>query len=342
MNLGPLEQAITKQDIKQFLSLHKNPDDYKPFFLRDLGLDDETQGALTFFAVFTALFLAASFSMPSANILIPVCIVMLIVGIPLAVAALVIARKKKNYDIQTAIEISRLAEANGWSYVYYKANTHFAGILFTAGHHYRFTNVVNGPGFQVGQCKFKTGSGRSEREYHYAYLAIPLQRELPNMVLDSKSNNYQLLGMEISNLPETLNKDQVISLEGDFDKYYTLYAPKDYDADVRYVFTPDLMQALIRESDSIDIEILDNTMLVYLGKNDIGTIEFWQRIGRFMDIVGDKIQRQTQNYSDDKSLVSGVVAPQGRQLRRGVSTVSVVLAVLYVLLQLLDFWNKYH
>lgn len=95
MNLGPLEQAITKQDIKQFLSLHKNPDDYKPFFLRDLGLDDETQGALTFFAVFTALFLAASFSMPSANILIPVCIVMLIVGIPLAVAALVIARKKK-------------------------------------------------------------------------------------------------------------------------------------------------------------------------------------------------------------------------------------------------------
>lgn len=162
------------------------------------------------------------------------------------------------------------------------------------------------------------------------------------MVLDSKSNNYQLLGMEISNLPETLNKDQVISLEGDFDKYYTLYAPKDYDADVRYVFTPDLMQALIRESDSIDIEILDNTMLVYLGKNDIGTIEFWQRIGRFMDIVGDKIQRQTQNYSDDKSLVSGVVAPQGRQLRRGVSTVSVVLAVLYVLLQLLDFWNKYH
>lgn len=40
----------------------------------------------------------------------------------------------------------------------------------------------------------------------------------------------------------------MLSLEGDFDRYFTLYCPGDYERDALYVFTPDLLALLIDES----------------------------------------------------------------------------------------------
>ena len=261
--------------------------------------------------------------------LLMVGIAVLLVGIVLPVS-IYADRRSLRTKVDVALRVQALAKANGWAYQNTAAMVS-QGVLFTAGHDYSFSNVVTAPDFQVGQCHFLTGSGKNEQESRYGYIVIPLKQQLPNMLLDGKSNNVGVFGLEMSNLPGTFSRDQIVSLEGDFDKYYTLYAPKEYQADVRYVFTPDLMQALIAESDSIDIEIIDNKMLVYLGKDDIGTEVFWQRVEQFLKIVGDKIQRQTARYEDDKSLVLGVVAPQGRRLKRGVSVFVIVVIVFYLL-----------
>lgn len=50
-------------------------------------------------------------------------------------------------------------------------------------------------------------------------------------------------------------RDQVLSLEGDFDRYFTPYCPKQYERDALSVFTPDLMALCIDEAAPFDIEI---------------------------------------------------------------------------------------
>lgn len=253
------------------------------------------------------------------------------------------SRKLMRNDLEMSLRLQNFAKSNGWTYQYTVNNAQTQGVIFTAGRDRSFHHIVSAPEFQVGQFKFTTGSGRSETVHSYGYIALSLKQNLPNMLLDSKSNNLKVFGADISNLPVTMQGSQKISLEGDFDKYYTLYAPKDYDRDVRYVFTPDLMQALINESESIDIEVIDNQMLVYLSRDNIGTVEFWKRIDNFLNIVGSKIEKQTVRYQDDKSLQIGVVAPEGRKLKRGVSVIVIAIVIIYsikIVLDVMDLIDK--
>ncbi|MEO7546479.1 MAG: hypothetical protein ABIT21_09370 [Terrimesophilobacter sp.] len=76
---------------------------------------------------------------------------------------------------------------------------------------------------------------------------------VPNMILDAKSNNFLW-----TNLPQNFSRNQVLSLEGDFDKHFTLYCPKEYEHDALYVFTPDLMTRLIDHAAGYDVELVDD------------------------------------------------------------------------------------
>ena len=51
-------------------------------------------------------------------------------------------------------------------------------------------------------------------------------------MLDARSNNGLFGG---TNLPSQFNKDQILILEGDFNEYFTLYCPREYDRDERMV-----------------------------------------------------------------------------------------------------------
>lgn len=243
--------------------------------------------------------------------------------------------RARDTQLAKTARLLRLAHDNGWQYVASGgAGTH-AGTFFTAGNSTNYSHVIAAPTFEVGECTTSYGSGRSKRQYRFAYLAMPLDRHIPNMLLDSKSNNVSLFGFEISNLPITYDKSQIVSLEGDFDKYFTLYAPGGYDTDVRYVFTPDLMQLLIAESDSTDIEIIDNTIVMYMARYDMTDVAFWRRIESIVETVGTKITRQTENYKDDRT-GNGTVSFEGRRLKRKISIIAIAFAVLAFTLQFID------
>ena len=70
------------------------------------------------------------------------------------------------------------------------------------------------------------------------------------MVLDSRDNNGLVGG---ATLPATFRRDQVLSLEGDFNRYFTLYCPRQYERDALYVFTSDLISLLNDEADPFDV-----------------------------------------------------------------------------------------
>lgn len=191
---------------------------------------------------------------------------------------------------------------------------------------YDSVRADTGRALDVSNYRYTVKRGKNSTTYRWGYVALRLDRRLPHMVLDATSNNL-LFG---SNLPSRFGKDAMLSLEGHFDKYFTLYCPPEYGRDALYVFTPDLMALLIDESAAFDVEIVDDWMFVYSTRPfDLLQPAVWERLDRIVQTVGSKTLDQTRLYADeriaDRSL--NIIAPQGRRIRRGVHPFAVVVGV---------------
>ena len=103
---------------------------------------------------------------------------------------------------------------------------------------------------EFANYRYTTGSGKNKTTHTWGYVAVKLDVPLPHIVLDAKGNN----GIFGSNLPATFDKDQRLSLEGDFDEYFSLYCPQGYEPDALYLFTPDIMARFIDNVRSLSID----------------------------------------------------------------------------------------
>lgn len=239
--------------------------------------------------------------------------------------------------------LDQFARANGLAAFAVSADPHYAGSIFGVGSSrasYDRIQSTSGRFLDIGSYRYTTGSGKNRTTHTWGYLAMQLDRRLPQMVLDSKANNG-LFGS--TNLPKTFSRDQVLSLEGDFDKYFTLYCPREYERDALYIFTPDLMALLIDNAGAFDVEIVDDWLFAY-SSTPIDTTDPAQigRMFQIVDTVGAKTITQSDRYSDERVADAGashdqaaalagpdasrnLIAPQGRRLRTRFSWVSIVV-----------------
>lgn len=253
-----------------------------------------------------------------------------------AVAALLIGRGllSRRHDWQKRWRMARFAEANGLRYEPMSEAPSYPGAIFGIGTSRQVTDhfrTTDDRFLDFGNYRYVTGSGKNRSTHHWGFLALHLDRALPHMLLDSRANNG-LLGA--TNLPAVFSRDQVLSLEGDFDRYFTLYCPAQYERDALYVFTPDLMALLIDEAAPYDVEIVDQWMLVYSARPfPLADPATYQRLLSIVSTVGAKTLTQTDRYVDDRigEFTANLVAPQGQRLRRGVSwaTIAVIGVFLF-------------
>lgn len=230
--------------------------------------------------------------------------------------------------------LDRFAAANGLVFSPSSENPQYPGAIFSSGRNRQATDHLRSASdrfLDYGNYTYITGSGKNSTTHRWGFMALHLDRALPNMVLDSKANNG-LFGS--TNLPATFTKDQVLSLEGNFNEYFTLYCPKQYERDALYVFTPDLMALLIDNAAPFDVEIVDQWMFVYSAAQfDLRQPAIHQRLLQIVDTVGAKTLSQTDRYVDERigTFADNVVAPQGQRLKRGVSVAAIVVGALFLL-----------
>lgn len=108
------------------------------------------------------------------------------------------------------------------------------GVIFQHGNSRRFDMLFTpskGGIYEFGAYRYDTSSGRRRTTHYYGFVHVKLPRTLPNLILDSNHNN--LLGE--TGLPGSMDQKQQLHLEGDFDKYFTLYAPQGYLAVVQMI-----------------------------------------------------------------------------------------------------------
>ena len=262
------------------------------------------------------------------------------------VIAVVIGRSllARRHDWAKRLRMWKFAEANGLLYSSVSPPPSYPGAIFALGSSRKVTDhfrTADDRFLDFGNYQYTTGSGKNRTTHHWGFLALQLDRAVPHMLLDSRANNG-LFGS--TNLPAVFARDQVLSLEGDFNKHFTLYCPKEYERDALYVFTPDLMALLIDEAAPFDVEIVDRWMFVYSARAfPLAEPSVYQRLLSIVTTVGAKTLTQTDRYVDERvgEFAANMVAPQGKRLRRGVSWVGIVIVVGFLALWMTGVFSSF-
>ncbi|UJP09573.1 hypothetical protein L2X99_14295 [Microbacterium sp. KUDC0406] len=193
----------------------------------------------------------------------------LLIGAVFVVVIVILIVNLRNGGIQ-AYRLARFAASNGMEFVGRVDDPPLPGMIFQNGRSRRTELALRGhqPRFvEFGNYQYTTGSGKNSTTHHWGYIAVKLDVPLPNIVLDALGNNA--LG---SNLPASFSKDQRLSLEGDFDRYFTLYCPQGYERDALYLFTPDIMARFIDHAAQLDVEIVDDWLFLYM-QRPVSTVD---------------------------------------------------------------------
>ena len=240
-------------------------------------------------------------------------------------------------NLQSRIVLTKFAKANDAVYMFKPSGVLEDGLIFKRGHSKEMTHYMKfKSGWEMGSYEYTEGHGKSSTTYEWGFASMPLKRALPNMMLCSAGSKiYNAL--TTSGLTDSLSSDQKISLEGDFDKYFTLYAPKEYTTDALYLFTPDVMQAAVEHGAAFDMEIIGTRLYIYRQDNtELTKQKTLQDYVEIFDSFGKQLAEQDEHYADERvgNRALNQVAESGRELKRSVNLVGLFITLVIILIGL--------
>lgn len=161
----------------------------------------------------------------------------------------------------------------------------------------------------------------------FRFLTTRMPRPLPHLMVDSLRN-----GRLRTLLPGT----QRISLEGDVDRHFAVYAPNGYERDALQLLTPDVLVCLLEHGRQWDIEVVEDRVVV-------ASTRFRRRFDRreipallrFAELIGAELGHQASTYTDPRAAAPRrQVAAAGRRLRRRSAawTAAILTAVVAAML----------
>lgn len=140
--------------------------------------------------------------------------------------------------------------------------------------------------------------------------AIALDRQTPHIVLENRRARV------LRTTGRRFRGEQRLSLEGDFDRTFTLFCPRGYETDALYIFTPDLMALMIDLASDCEAELLDGWLVLYSGRPwRLSTPRGFTRLISLVDLIGRKMRSRTELYRDEHADAGTAIAIPGRRLR---------------------------
>jgi hypothetical protein len=160
--------------------------------------------------------------------------------------------------------LAQFAAVNSWQYSEGSRDVSKVGTVFSLGHSRNMQNIYMGTShglpFRLYTYSYVVGYGKNQQIYDLQVFELALPRSLPHMVIDSLVEGGN--GGR-STLPIEFAESQKIELEGDFSKYFSLYAPDNYGITALTVLAPDVMETLMKFAASCDIEIIQDRLYFF-------------------------------------------------------------------------------
>ena len=136
------------------------------------------------------------------------------------------------------------------------------GTIFDFGDSQKLSKIVAGKYFNQDTRLFifntMVGSGKSRHVERFSVLEISFDAILPNILLDNHHNNIS----EWYTIGTRANETK-LSLEGDFQKYFTLYVAKEYEVEALQILTPEIMQMFMDKAGNMGVEMYKNKVYLY-------------------------------------------------------------------------------
>ena len=196
--------------------------------------------------------------------------------------------------------IQQFGASIGFSYAKSVGIDTVAGRLFQVGHGQTITNVLSGtregkPERIFSYC-FAVGSGKNECSYSCTVFEHSLDGSVPDILLFSSKIESQPYGwLAVDEMMERGNgsKDEIVRLEGDFNKYFRLAVPKGFEMEAYQIFTPDVMAKLIDLACDFSFELSGNKLYIFATRV-IGKREDFDAIFALSAYVSSLFQKNTE------------------------------------------------
>ncbi len=154
-----------------------------------------------------------------------------------------------------------------------------------------FSGIISSRPFSAYVYTYFKKTKNSENSYPFTVFRFSLSKSLPHLVLDSRKND----GI-ISGIPRFFSDDQRIELEGDFNNYFDLFAPRDYEIEALDILSPDFMQMLMDFHTDFDVEI--NKTEVYLISKGINyDQQSMQEVFKAAEVLIEKFNHKLKVWS---------------------------------------------
>ena len=195
------------------------------------------------------------------------------------------------------------ASQNGFKYhATSTGDNNMAATAFNLGYTGQVFNTLElDERLSVAEYSYKTKNGEQEITHHFNFARFQLGNNVPHLVLDSKYSALQIQG------------EQEITLEGNFQDYFTLYAPTDCEVDALQIFTPDVMGTLLDQAGKYDVELIGSDLYIYDMKQGlvesgltvdglVNSVEDRKRHSQFINFltsaikIASEINEQTDHY----------------------------------------------
>jgi hypothetical protein len=204
--------------------------------------------------------------------------------------------------------MQQFATANGYAFSPTKSMDGLNGAFFRLGNmgSQRAFDAVSGNygNYPIGLFLYGyvTGSGKSRQSHPYTIFQLQFDTAMPDVVMEHKAFFGESL------LQSAAHQKEFISLEGDFNKYFSLSVPKGYETEALEVFTPDVMQVLIEKCKNLSLEIVGTNLFIY-SPGYVGTestlLNFYSIAQYFANQLGPVLSRMKPGLVAEQEVAVG-------------------------------------
>lgn len=160
-----------------------------------------------------------------------------------------------------SIFMRQFAAANHYQYQQDETLDGLNGFAFDIGHSRKATNVVSGQyqghPLKLFHYNYTIGYGKHSHTYYLTVFKLTLDVRLTDLFLRSKRLDFG------KSLTLTFKNEQQIHLEGNFDQFFTLLAPKGFQIEALQIFSPDFMLKMRDEWQDFSLEFIGNDIYLY-------------------------------------------------------------------------------
>lgn len=163
--------------------------------------------------------------------------------------------------------LKAFASEHGYNFSNYGDIASLNSTYLDVGHSRRMVNVISGIYLEqpIRFFDFRSviGHGKHRRSVSFSGFEIEHKNSLKSFLLLSRKMRYSP-GNLYDGFQNAFGRE--IKLEGDFNKYFTLYVPEDYEIEVFQIFTPDIMVKFIDLMPDLTFEFTHNKLFLYTNK----------------------------------------------------------------------------